>query len=573
MEQVLANSSAKTRTEKLGGREYRVAQATLIVPGVLDGSRGPMLYPLEEITKNPAGWNHMPLTVEHPVRNGQLVSAREADMLDKFAVGFVLRAEVQNKLDAELWFDVERTKQISPRVWADLEAGRALELSTGLGVGNKEGTGTFNGRQYISTAVDYQPDHVAVLPFSKGACSIADGCGIVGNEAGMLKRLWNWLTQQGYGMKHVVNAKPATELAQLLTSYGATGQLYTQAGRYWYVAGETDSDDLAPKLLELDIATDMPPEGSELVQGEGEGETVSEEAIREAAEMLEYGQVYLNGGEVWYVAEADAPDEATVKDALGSVPGVVSVLYELEAPTEDWKLIYPQEDVEVKLEANARKAIVAGLIANCAAWKSDEAMLSKLSDDKLLSLKLAARKRVVNAEGEGDVAAGISIADLADFFGVTVDPANDPVGFTKAVIGELDKVRAKLAGADATAGTADDVVPTGNQKTDADWFRTAPASVQNVLRAAMDVERETKEGLVAQLTANVAEPFRAAAAQMYMKMQLPELKILVPVANQPTVPSFLGAGLGVVNRHTQDLDQDDILLPPAAVSELMTSKK
>ena len=48
METVVANFSGKARRETWDGREYLVAPATLIVPGVLNGSQGPLFYPPDE---------------------------------------------------------------------------------------------------------------------------------------------------------------------------------------------------------------------------------------------------------------------------------------------------------------------------------------------------------------------------------------------------------------------------------------------------------------------------------------------------------------------------------------------
>lgn len=62
-----------------------------------------------------------------------------------------------------------------------LEAGRPMELSTGLFTQNEPAPAgaTFNGRPYDYVARNYRPDHLAVLPDQIGACSLADGCGVL----------------------------------------------------------------------------------------------------------------------------------------------------------------------------------------------------------------------------------------------------------------------------------------------------------------------------------------------------------------------------------------------------------
>ena len=54
MEQVLVNLTGMVRHETLNGRDHIVAPLSLIVPGVLDGSRGPLYYPPEEVAKDPS---------------------------------------------------------------------------------------------------------------------------------------------------------------------------------------------------------------------------------------------------------------------------------------------------------------------------------------------------------------------------------------------------------------------------------------------------------------------------------------------------------------------------------------
>lgn len=56
---------------------------------------------------------------------------------------------------------------------------------------------------------------------------------------------------------------------------------------------------------------------------------------------------------------------------------------------------------------------------------------------------------VVEKLAEGDAAgevAGINTGELAAFFGIDIDPANDPAGFIAAILAKLDEVRGKLSG-------------------------------------------------------------------------------------------------------------------------------
>ena len=189
MEILIANFTGAVRRETLHGREHLVAPLTMIVPGVLEGSKGALLYLAEEIGKNPSVWNHVPITLGHPTLNGQNVSAREPDVLDRQAIGLILRTTVSNgKLVAEGWFDVERLMRLDNRILEALTSGRKIELSTGLFVDSEkaEEGASFHEKPYQFIARNYRPDHLAILPDQVGACSIRDGCGVLNESSSEL---------------------------------------------------------------------------------------------------------------------------------------------------------------------------------------------------------------------------------------------------------------------------------------------------------------------------------------------------------------------------------------------------
>jgi hypothetical protein len=183
MNHLIANIAGKTRREKLHGREHIVAPLSMIVPGVLNGSNGPILYTAEENRKSVDSWNGMPITVYHPKKP---VSARSPEILNSQGVGVVLKSRIDNGvLKAEGWFDIETTSRIDKRVLDLLLNGDKIELSTGLGMDEElaeEGATTNNGQSYQSIARNYRPDHLAVLPDQIGACSVKAGCGVCNKQ-------------------------------------------------------------------------------------------------------------------------------------------------------------------------------------------------------------------------------------------------------------------------------------------------------------------------------------------------------------------------------------------------------
>lgn len=190
MRTLSANLYGPVRRATLNGRPHLVAPVTLLVPGVLDGSDGPVFYPPEEVANEPEVWNGMPLVGYHAFRDGVPVSARRSDVLDQQGLGLVLNAHYDGKLKGEAWFDEGLTtafdRNLSPeyRIVDRLFRGEPIEVSTGL-FSKKEpapGGATFNSKAYTHTARSYRPDHLAVLPDQVGACQIKDGCGILINH-------------------------------------------------------------------------------------------------------------------------------------------------------------------------------------------------------------------------------------------------------------------------------------------------------------------------------------------------------------------------------------------------------
>lgn len=178
MERIVANLASSRRTVRDSRGEHIVAPIRLIVPGVLNGSGGPLLYPKEEVALSTQLWNHIPLVVNHPESG----SARNPEVLDKVGIGKIFNAKIEDGvLVAEGWFNVERTAKVSPQIFAALKADKPIEVSTGLVTKNDvapEGA-ELDGKPYSFIARNYRPDHLAILPDSVGACSVADGCGVL----------------------------------------------------------------------------------------------------------------------------------------------------------------------------------------------------------------------------------------------------------------------------------------------------------------------------------------------------------------------------------------------------------
>ena len=240
-ETLVANLIGGVRYEKRGGRKYLVAPLSLIVPGILNGSHGPLLYPPDQVVDRPAKWNRTPLLAYHPyTSNGEPASARTEGVYARQGIGYIDNAEAQPKkgsrLAAEGWFDIERTKRVNADIYNRLRRGEKIELSTGLGTSKvpvKPGA-TWNGQPYVAIARDYTPDHVAVLPDQVGACSIRDGCGVLVNSNP--EGINQWTTGMGHAVSHEGFSQKDRKEASKATVKEAHKAL-TEAG---YSKGDSD---------------------------------------------------------------------------------------------------------------------------------------------------------------------------------------------------------------------------------------------------------------------------------------------------------------------------------------------
>lgn len=172
------------RTEKFEGRDYLVAPVVLAKQGVLHGSGGPIFYGEDELSKFVEAWNGRPVPIYHPENEEGMQSANDPETWATQNVGFIFNTIYDNGLKGEVWLDKLKLEAISPDAYDAVTNARPLEVSTGMFIEVIETPGAYNGITYDAIAVNIRPDHLALLPGLKGACSYEDGCGLRANVAG-----------------------------------------------------------------------------------------------------------------------------------------------------------------------------------------------------------------------------------------------------------------------------------------------------------------------------------------------------------------------------------------------------
>jgi len=171
-------STGRVSTKFLDGREYLVCPVVAVKQGVLNTQ----LLLAAEIEKSVVLWNDVPIPIPHPLENGEKVSARDLDVIEESVVGRFYNAYYENEsLKGELWIDIEKAEGLgndAVEILNKLRKGKPVEVSTAYySDTDLNETGTYKGEQYVGIQYNLRPDHIALLPEGKGACSWADGCG------------------------------------------------------------------------------------------------------------------------------------------------------------------------------------------------------------------------------------------------------------------------------------------------------------------------------------------------------------------------------------------------------------
>lgn len=174
--------SNNVSTEDFQGREHLVAPVVAMRAMNLDGG----YVPKREVERSAPAWNGIPVTLNHPQQNGDLVSANIPDVAEKTWLGYFFNAETDDdKLAGEVWIDVENAEDVggeAQEIVDALNAGESVSVSTSY-FGDRLPSGEYDGKTREQVVGNIRPDHLAVLPNQDGMCSIDDGCmaGIAAN--------------------------------------------------------------------------------------------------------------------------------------------------------------------------------------------------------------------------------------------------------------------------------------------------------------------------------------------------------------------------------------------------------
>jgi hypothetical protein len=175
-------SAVVPREATFEDRKYLVVPVVALVEGVIQAMNAstPEFVAAEEYSKFPASWNNRPVVVDHPVVDGEPVSANTPAVLTSHRIGMIFNSSLKKgKLCMEAWIDIERAEKLEPEMLKRLQEGDPIEISVGLFCETDESTGEFGGKKFAGAWKDLVPDHLALLSKgSTGACSREMGCGV-----------------------------------------------------------------------------------------------------------------------------------------------------------------------------------------------------------------------------------------------------------------------------------------------------------------------------------------------------------------------------------------------------------
>lgn len=160
------------------GREYIVSSVVMIVPGVLHGTSGRLYYPPAGLAAAAPKWDRIPVTLGHPrVGNTYVaVNSREGRRVTVRLGEVRSPAFRSGRLVASAWLDTRAVGKASPALLRRIRAGERVEVSTGLAAIELDDPPP--GVDAWGTVLNHQPDHLAILTDSPGACSVQAGCGL-----------------------------------------------------------------------------------------------------------------------------------------------------------------------------------------------------------------------------------------------------------------------------------------------------------------------------------------------------------------------------------------------------------
>lgn len=480
--------------DNLEGREHVVVPMVILTEGVHSGSQGPLYYPKDELSKTPAAWNHKPIVVYHPSINGEGISACDPVIINNRKVGVMMNTKWDKggRLKSEAWIEKDRANTVDDRIMTAVDAKEMMELSTGVFIDIEETSGTWKSEDYTGIARNYRPDHLALLPDQIGACSIADGAGLLRNQAGrdLLENL-----RKDPSLKALRQALVKMGLVENEMSFSNISSALSTALRDKFNANDPNG----PWIWVLDVFSNF--------------------------------VIYERDGKLWRLGY-------TAKDTGVSLDDEdpVEVMRVTEYRTTTGAFV---GNTNPNAPMNKKKVVDAIIAANVGWKETDRDALMALNEDQLKLIQnvkepptppapTAKAKEKIDSLIAANV--GLTEADRPQLNSFTEEQLGR-ISLVKSPGGTAPPAAAPAAGSPGTAPPpAAGSPPATNVVTVQDFIKQAPPQMQEVLNNSIAVYNEEKTKLIEVILANENNGF---SKQELEAKGLNEIKMLARLAAKP----------------------------------------
>ena len=590
MESLTCNLNAGIRRETLNGRAYIVAPLTMIVEGVLPGSKGSLYYPPEEIARDPSIWNGMPITNGHPYSSdGKRISARSPKVLQEQQIGTVFNTSFSGKLVAEGWFDVEKTSQIAPEVITNLLRRKPMELSTGLFVTmTPVENGDFNGIPFSHVASNFRADHLAVLLNQSGACSLSDGCGVLVNEEHPLENYNPSQPRDGQGRwsggGSGGGSSGGSEKPIEVTSYSQAGSSESTAKfqeHADYVSGQADkiSSGLKSRMSEVTaeehrgaVRAQMEASRKQSQAGQAQAAARHEAIAKQHEEFAKQSTETISADVKARLGKGDTSGWGRSKMSVLN-PNVEQVKHSIRLPSDKTKLTIQKTEkalaemgFSLGMGSHDLKSKQTSYVVTKKGGRSSVMSASDITKlvydgavhnrkgDSNMPLTKEKREEKINrlvhnckcSEEDREIFNEMSDESLTSLDSLHEDNtnlalvANAAVTGVKTPVGQYSYNPAEKKWDLTPVSSVENKKETKMEqpKTAVEWLDTAPSEIREVVENAMEIQHKEKESLVRQLIVNVADDKKQEIGEKFMKKPMGELRELVsllPVENAATL--------------------------------------
>jgi len=173
---ITTNMSVLIQEVTVNGEEFLKIPSILAVEGIMNN----LFYSAEVLGDLCNMWNGRPVIVFHRFdKNGDPLSVNsDPELAITSEIGKLFDVRMDGKKMKANALISKAKLEDHPDLQFKLNREDQIDVSTGLFIKHDGVPGEFKGQEYAASVTQIGPDHLAVLPGVKGACSWSDGAGL-----------------------------------------------------------------------------------------------------------------------------------------------------------------------------------------------------------------------------------------------------------------------------------------------------------------------------------------------------------------------------------------------------------